>query len=111
MLFLTDRAGVAGRIREILRNQKLSIEQAADRLRFDPADVRAALEGDLTLSIIIGVVRYFGVDPTWVLTGEYEQWSHRAALEDPFTAVYEVLRRLDRPRGMGADSALGSAAA
>ena len=98
MLHLTDRAGVAGRITEILRNQQLSIEDAAGRLRFDPLELEAALEGEITLSMLIAVVRTFGIDPMWLLSGEYQQWSHRAAMEDPFTAVYDVLRRLDRPR-------------
>ena len=114
MLHLTDRAGVAGRITEILRNQQLSIEEAAARLRFDPFEVRAALDGDITLSMIIAVVRSFGIDPMWLLTGEYQQWSHNASLEDPFTAVYDVLRRLDQARdrwdGDANESRFGSAA-
>lgn len=98
MLYLPDRAGVGSRINEILKNGQISIADAAERLRFETADVEDALRGHPTLSMLIGVVRHFGIDPTWLLTGVYNAASHRAALEDPFDAVYAVLRRLDSPR-------------
>ena len=45
MVIWTDRAGVAGRIQAILGNRHLSVDEAADELRFDSAEVRSALKG------------------------------------------------------------------
>lgn len=110
MLYLTDRAGVGSRIEEILVNQGLSADDAAARLRTDQDSICAAVRGAPTLSLLIAIVRGFGVDPTWLLTGEYNQHSHRASLEDPFEATYQALKRLESPREASRADLFGSAA-
>ena len=107
MLYLPDRAGVGSRIDEILNGARLSIDEAAAKLRFDAEDIQAGLRGYATLSLIISLVRHFGIDPMWLLTGSYNQALHEASLEDPFEAVYEALRRLDAPRAFSPDALSG----
>lgn len=34
-----------------------------------------------TVEVLTAVIREFGVDPTWLVTGAYDAGTHRAALE------------------------------
>ena len=34
-----------------------------------------------TIDVVAAVVRDYGVDPTWLLTGEYNSATHRSSLE------------------------------
>ena len=107
MLFIPDRDGFATRFRQTLENQRLTAEAAGERLRLTPDLLDDALRGDPTLSVLIAIVREFAIDPTWLLMGEYNGGTHRAALEDPVRVVHETLKRLEsrsRPRERDGDS-------
>lgn len=81
-----DLGAIAARLRAILGAQdQPMIEQAARRLRVSESAVRAAVreqEPEPDLAVLIGVVREYGVDPTWLLTGNYDLDSHRTAIDD-----------------------------
>jgi hypothetical protein len=42
----------------------------------------------------VAVVRHYGVDPTWVVTGGYDAARHRAAIDDDDPPSSKVLAEL-----------------
>src|SRR5690348_11389502 len=97
-MFLPDQSGLAERVRQILASQRLSVEAASLRLRCEPTAIQALLNGDPTLGLIVAIVREFAVDPSWLLTGNYNYGTHNAAVEDPARVVQEIVKRLESPR-------------
>jgi hypothetical protein len=95
VLFLRDRAGFCNRLRQIFESHQLSAENMGEWLGLDAVSIECALAGEPTLSVIVAVVREFAVDPTWLLTGEYNAGTHRSAIDDPARAVSEVVRRTE----------------
>ena len=79
----SDNAAVAARIRGLLSGQgdlarlavKLHVEEIALRISTDEVSPYP------TMNVIRAVVAEYGVDPSWLLTGDYSAHSHRAALE------------------------------
>jgi hypothetical protein len=80
-----DRAGIAERLRGLIGGQddgdvagtarRLHVEELSLRMSIDP------LSPHPTMEVIVAVIREYGVDPTWLLTGEYHSGSHRVAIE------------------------------
>jgi hypothetical protein len=80
-----DRRGIAERLCELIGGQddgdlaatacRLRVEELSLRMSVDP------LSPHPTMEVIMAVIREYGVDPTWLLTGEYQSSSHRAAME------------------------------
>ena len=80
-----DRAGIAERLRALINGQddgdladasgRLHVEELSLRMSIDP------LSPHPTIEVIMAVIREYGVDPTWLLTGEYQSSSHRVAME------------------------------
>lgn len=80
-----DRAGIAQRIRGLIGEpdggdyagtaSRLGVEELSLRLSVDE------LSPHPTMEVILAIVREYGVDPGWLLTGEYQTSSHRAAIE------------------------------
>ena len=60
------------------------MSDTARRLRVDEVSLRMSVD-DLapypTVDVIAAVVREYGVDPTWLLTGEYDAGSHRTVAD------------------------------
>jgi hypothetical protein len=92
-----DRFGIAARLRALLfaRDphatpgtiaQSLGVRESALRLTLDDRSPRPTLE------VLIAVIRHHGVDPTWILTGIYDQATHREALEDETSAKRMLVR-------------------
>ena len=80
-----DRAGIASRVRALMSARDAGeLAQAAQRLRVEELSLRMSID-DLsphpTIEVILAVIREYGVDPTWLLTGKYDSNSHRAAIE------------------------------
>lgn len=77
---------IAARIRGILGEpDRGAIEATARRLGVSEVSLRISTdekEPHPTVDVIIAIVRHHGVDPTWLMTGNYDPTSHRAALED-----------------------------
>ena len=67
---------VAARIRGILGGQDRGmIEETARRLNISEVALRMSiddLEPHPTLEVIIAVVEHYGVEPTWLVCGEYD---------------------------------------
>jgi hypothetical protein len=78
-----DNGQIAARLRGLLSGQG-EPQALAARLRVDETALRMSI--DLvspypTLDVIAAVVREYAVDPSWLITGEYDSGSHRAAIE------------------------------
>jgi hypothetical protein len=80
-----DRAGIAERLRGLIGGQDSGdLASTAARLRVEELSLRMsvdALSPHPTMEVIMAVIREYGVDPAWLLTGEYHSSSHRAAIE------------------------------
>lgn len=89
---------LAGRIRGILGGQDSGvIEATARRLGVSELSLRLSIdesEPHPTVEVLLALVRHYGVDPTWLLTGEYDANVHRAALEQEAEFTSRALARL-----------------
>ncbi len=81
-----DRFSLAARIRGLIGGQdKGVVEQTARRLGVGEVTLRISvdeLDPHPTIEVVDAVVREYGVDPTWLLTGAYDPASHRRAIDD-----------------------------
>ena len=96
-----DWTGIASRIRGLVRIARESdIVEVANRLGVDERSLRASVNSEYsrpTLDVIAALVRVYGLDPSWVLTGEYDPETHRRVLEDPADigpVVKQILSRV-----------------
>jgi hypothetical protein len=94
-----DRLAIAARIRGLLAGQDNGDPaSAAARLGVDEVGLRMTID-DLapnpTIDVIGAVVRAYGVDPVWLLTGEYDPAIHRGLLEDPAPVERTVSRLMN----------------
>jgi hypothetical protein len=84
-----DRAAVANRLRSLLVGQSGGLEDAAARLGIEELSLRLSIDElspHPTVEVLAAVVRVYGVDPTWLLTGEYDAGTHRAVMEGEIDA-------------------------
>jgi hypothetical protein len=75
-----SKAAIAARIRGLVGIQGPSLSDTARHLRVDEVSLRMSVDELApypTVDVIAAVVREYGVDPTWLLTGEYDAASHR----------------------------------
>ena len=81
-----DPGAIAARIRGLIGGQDRGLlAAAAQRLLVTEVALRISvdeLEPHPALDVLAALVRVYGVDPTWLLTGEYDAATHRAALDD-----------------------------
>ncbi|HVX39467.1 MAG TPA: hypothetical protein VHB25_07825 [Gemmatimonadaceae bacterium] len=86
MINPSDPKSIALRIRGLLGGQDRGvIAAAARRLGVSEVALRITIddiEPHPTLEVILAVVREYGIDPTWLLTGEYDPTSHRLAVDE-----------------------------
>lgn len=81
---IEQRAQIAGRIRGLLAGQDAGLPDAARRLGVDEVALRMStdeLAPYPTIDVIAAVIRLYGVDPSWLLTGHYDGATHRESLE------------------------------
>ena len=79
-----DPAGLAARVQGLIHGSyKGDLAAAAERLRVEEEDLRALVEGtdQPHLGVLAALIREFGIDACWLLTGEYDYGLHRRALE------------------------------
>jgi hypothetical protein len=91
-----DRLAIAARIRGLLSGQDDCDPGAcARRLRIDEVGLRMSID-DLapnpTIEVIAAIVNAYGVDPTWLLTGDYDSGTHRAILDQQESVEHAVSR-------------------
>ena len=81
-----DRIAIAARIRGLLAGQDAGDPAvAAQRLGVDEIGLRMSIDElapNPTIDVIGAVVASYGVDPVWLLTGEYDPAIHRNLLEE-----------------------------
>jgi len=80
-----ERVLVASRLRHLVGGITADLEAVAVDLGVSEVALRMSIDELApypTLDVIIAAVRHYGVDPTWLLTGEYDSAVHRAALGD-----------------------------
>jgi hypothetical protein len=68
--------------------RRLNVSEVALRISIDEIEPHPALE------VLIAVVRHHGVDPTWLVTGQYDATSHRAAISDEASRSNTVVAEL-----------------
>ena len=81
-------ADIADRIRTVIaQNPTQSLDVLAAALHAEPGAFRALVNNDdalvdmaVLVDVISALVREFGVDPQWLLTGQYDGAVHRRAL-------------------------------
>jgi hypothetical protein len=91
-----DRHEIAARIRGLIAGQDGGdLAVVAGRLGVDEVGLRMSLD-DLapnpTVDVIAALVEACGVDPCWLLTGEYDPATHRAMAESRESAAQAVSR-------------------
>jgi len=100
-----DRLQVAARLRELTGGlEDDRVTAAAERLRIDELSLRLSLDDvspHPTLEVMVAVVREYGVDPTWLLTGEYSAATHRRALEEGVPGITASIDEISRRPGPG----------
>lgn len=86
----------------LLRTPGYSVEHVAGRLELPLEPLRKLLEPhpghyidtDFLVDALAAVVHEYGVDPTWLLTGEYRAATHQQLEENgplPFPAVRTII--------------------
>jgi hypothetical protein len=101
-----SKASIAARIRGLIGGQDSSISDAAKRLKVDEVSLRMSVDTLApypTVDVIAAVVREYGVDPTWLLTGDYDATTHRT-IADKHTgelpiAIHHLIDRITPHRG------------
>ena len=92
-----DRYGVASRLRALIfaNTPTASAGAIAESLGVRESMLRASIDETSPrpwVEVVLAVIRRYGVDPTWILTGDYDQSTHRQALEDE-PAIERLLAR------------------
>jgi hypothetical protein len=90
-----DTASVAGRLRHLVGSR--TVKDAANQLGVSEAALRLSIDADAphpTIEVLIAAAQRFGVDPTWILTGEYDGGTHRRLLDGAVDDVAQAVRRL-----------------
>ena len=82
-----DRPGIATRLRELIfaADRLASLGVIAKALGVREGMLRDSIDAIRPhpwIEVLLAVIRRYGVDPTWILTGEYDHATHREALED-----------------------------
>lgn len=92
-----QRHEIAARLRGLIAGQEGgNLAAVADRLGVEEVSLRMSVDEASpypTIDVIAAVVAYYGVDPTYLLTGQYDAGTHRQVLIDPGVAS-EAIRRV-----------------
>lgn len=93
-----DWHGIADRIRGLIRTEDpRNLPVVAARLGVPELDLRATVDERAPLPgpvVISALVRVYGLDPSWVITGEYNPATHRVALESDRVELDAFVRKL-----------------
>lgn len=105
----STRRDIAMRLRGLIGGQTADLSECARLLGVDEVSLRISTDNVSpypTLDVLSAAVAHYGIDPTYLLTGQYDSTSHRRVLDDPGVAD-EVLRKLTlvKPERLIADPA------
>jgi hypothetical protein len=94
----TSRKAIATRLRGLLAGQDGGdIAATARRLNVEEVSLRMSIDEDSpypTLDVLAAVVAQYGVDPSFIVTGQYNGASHRVVLEGGPAAAAEAVKQL-----------------
>jgi hypothetical protein len=111
MSSIIDSHAIAARVRTLIGGcERGKFEATAERLGVSELALRLSVD-DLspypTLDVLAAVVREYGVDPCWLIYGEYDSMTHRAAVDDGRRVTASNLLRLaTSPRRASTDESL-----
>lgn len=93
----SQRSKIAERIRGLIAGQDAGdLGATAKRLGVDEVSLRMSVDELApypTLDVLAAIVTLYGVDPSYLVSGKYDEHTHRVALETPESAV-DALRAL-----------------
>ena len=91
-----DWAAIAERLRGLIHVQNRNdLESVARRLGVDERSLKASVEGRRpTLNVMAALIRTYGLDPSWVLTGDYDPQTHRHALQSNTQEIEVAMKRM-----------------
>jgi hypothetical protein len=95
-----DRHGIAARIRALTRGPDTDDISAAALLGVDEFAFRRTIHETAPFpspDVIAAVIREFGVDSTWLLTGEYDADSHRRVADQSLPELRRTIIDLLAP--------------
>jgi hypothetical protein len=96
----SERRDIAARLRGLIGGQHTGeLAEVARRLGVDEMSLRISIDPDSpypTLDVLTAVVGHYGIDPAFLLKGQYDGASHRRVLDDPRVAS-KVVRELAFP--------------
>jgi hypothetical protein len=93
-----DSQRIAARVRGLIGGQdggnlavvatRLGVSELSLRLTIDESSPQP------TLAVLLAIIREYAVDPTWLLTGQYDAATHRQAMATDRAAAAEALRQV-----------------
>src|SRR6476660_3045743 len=93
-----QRRQIAARIRGLLTGQDDGgLTAVAARLLVDATSLHMSIDEDApypTLDVIAAVAREYGIDPAWLVTGNYDSVTHRRSLEVTTDEMPVIVSRL-----------------
>lgn len=95
---LADRLAVAERVRRLLAGlDSGDLGVIANRLGVDELALRMTIDDTVphpVVDVLAAVVAHLGVDPSWLIKGEYDLATHRRVEEDDPDAMPNTLRQV-----------------
>lgn len=92
-----SRRDIAERLRKLLPDEDLS--SVAQRLGVEELSLRMSID-ELspfpTLDVLAAVVMHYGIDPSYLLTGEYDAATHRKLADADRSVIAETLEQFTR---------------
>lgn len=92
-----DWHAVAGRIRGLVHSDEDDLASVATRLGVSEHALRLTMDASAPLpsvEVIAAVVRVYGLDPWWVLTGQYNPATHRTSLESTTEEIAVAMNQM-----------------
>jgi len=93
-----DWTGITDRIHDLVRERYgASHALAGLDAALNHPDLRERLQSGSAMETVRGltsVVRLYGVDPTWLVTGTFDSATHRIALDGSFSETWRLVQRL-----------------
>lgn len=94
----SDRHAIAARLRGLIAGQDGGdIAVTAQRLGVEELSLRVSIDELApypTIDVITAVVAHYGIDPTFLLTGNYDANAHRRLLEQDNAVAAAAIREL-----------------
>ena len=105
-----DKTGIASRIRGLIGGQAGGdLGVVAERLAINEVALRISIDEIAphpTIDVIAAVISHFAIDPTWLLTGDYDAATHRRSLDGDEAMVRDAVAGTIQPASARASGTL-----